>query len=193
MEKMRYGRIKASSSREDQCNDLSVAVVAASDDVQGTSVLKRHTCVVDEVLAANVQRCMVANAPPYNALINRYCLIGRVDEGRKLFDVMMCDRDVISYNVLINGYCKNDVIDKAIGLMDEMCRLKIDPNVIAWMKETSIVCHDFIRAHTLQPPPKVLIRHRFIKIEQLWKNMSEKLLALLMFVLDEIGVRVASQ
>ncbi|GJW33725.1 hypothetical protein Tco_0053757 [Tanacetum coccineum] len=41
--------------REDQCNDLSVAVVAASDDVQGTSVLKRHTCVVDEVLAANVQ------------------------------------------------------------------------------------------------------------------------------------------
>ncbi|GKC40177.1 putative pentatricopeptide repeat-containing protein [Tanacetum coccineum] len=61
-----------------------------------------------------------------------YCLIGRVDEGRKLFDVMMCDHDVISYNVLINGYCKNDVIDKAIGLMDEMCRLKIDPNVVTY-------------------------------------------------------------
>ncbi|GJR69220.1 hypothetical protein Tco_0015285 [Tanacetum coccineum] len=55
---------------EDQCNDLSVAVMAASDDVQGTSVLKHHTeeigessktmvtasGVADEVLAANVQR-----------------------------------------------------------------------------------------------------------------------------------------
>ncbi|GKA32417.1 hypothetical protein Tco_0718784 [Tanacetum coccineum] len=86
MEKMRYGRICVSGKksslpdevfttcvikhcREDQCNDLSVAVVAASDDVQGTSVLKRHTeeigesskimvtasGVTDEVLATNVQ------------------------------------------------------------------------------------------------------------------------------------------
>nr|GEV02186.1 putative pentatricopeptide repeat-containing protein At1g12700, mitochondrial [Tanacetum cinerariifolium] len=79
-----------------------------------------------------VERRMVANAAMYNALINGYCLIGRVDEGIKLFDVMMCDRDVISYNILINGYYKNDEIDKAVGLMDEICRLKIDSNVVTY-------------------------------------------------------------
>nr|GEW39076.1 putative pentatricopeptide repeat-containing protein At1g12700, mitochondrial [Tanacetum cinerariifolium] len=75
---------------------------------------------------------MVANAPPYNALINGYCLIGRVDEGKKLFNIMICDRDAINYSVLINGYCKKDVIDKTVGLMDEMRRLKIDPDVCYW-------------------------------------------------------------
>nr|GEU38987.1 hypothetical protein [Tanacetum cinerariifolium] len=79
-----------------------------------------------------VERWMVANAAMYNALINGYCLIGRVNEGIKLFDVMMCDRNVISYNILINGYYKNDEIDKVVGLMDEICRLKIDPNVVTY-------------------------------------------------------------
>nr|GEV74655.1 hypothetical protein [Tanacetum cinerariifolium] len=55
--------------REDQCDDSTVAVVAASDGVQVTSMLKRHSeeigessetmvtasGVADEVLAANVQ------------------------------------------------------------------------------------------------------------------------------------------
>ncbi|GFY97706.1 pentatricopeptide repeat (PPR) superfamily protein [Actinidia rufa] len=70
---------------------------------------------------------------PKGMLFRGLCLIdgfsksGKVDEARKVFD-MMPSRNLVSWNAMINGYMKLCDFDSARGLFDQM-EMR---NVVAW-------------------------------------------------------------
>ncbi|CAI9266718.1 unnamed protein product [Lactuca saligna] len=89
----------------------------------------------------------VPNAFTYTTLINGYCLVGKVDEAREIFEVMIQEGYapcVVSYSILIEGYYKSkkkEKIEKACDLFSEMYGNGIVPNVVTCTSLINGLCH----------------------------------------------------
>ncbi|RYR11438.1 hypothetical protein Ahy_B04g068961 [Arachis hypogaea] len=73
-------------------------------------------------LAKNIKLGHQLDVFTYNALIDGYFLINRVNEAAKMFDSTIkagLAPDVHSYSIMINGYCKNKMVDQAITFFKE--------------------------------------------------------------------------
>ncbi|XP_030967398.1 pentatricopeptide repeat-containing protein At3g61520, mitochondrial [Quercus lobata] len=72
----------------------------------------------------------------YGALIHAYCLIGKIDEGMKIFRDMGSASKVppntVIYNILIDSLCKNDDVEHALSLMDDMKVKGVKPNITTY-------------------------------------------------------------
>ncbi|KAI3458804.1 hypothetical protein Pfo_015467, partial [Paulownia fortunei] len=77
------------------------------------------------VLLIMMQKNVVPNVVSYNSLMDGYCLQGRLDEARNIFDSMASKNiapTIHSYTILINGYCRKMKIDDTMHLFHEMPR-----------------------------------------------------------------------
>ncbi|GJY00059.1 pentatricopeptide repeat-containing protein [Tanacetum coccineum] len=78
----------------------------------------------------------------WNTMISGYVSCGWLDEGRVLFDQMVC-RDVVTWNTVISGYAKN-------GRMSEALKLFWDAevkNVVTWNAVvTGFLCNGDLRS-----------------------------------------------
>nr|GLL49850.1 pentatricopeptide repeat-containing protein At1g62914, mitochondrial-like [Ipomoea trifida] len=82
-----------------------------------------------------IQRNIYPDVVTYNALVEGYCLQGRMDEVRKVFGRMVesgIQPDVMTYNTLINGYCKIKEVDEARKVFGRMVESGIQPNVMTY-------------------------------------------------------------
>merc|ERR1719181_1809572 len=65
-------------------------------------------------------------------MLDAHARTGRMDRAEALFADMQaaasCSPDVITYSTLIKGYCHAGEVDKAMGLLEEMKRLHVQPS-----------------------------------------------------------------
>ncbi|GER36897.1 pentatricopeptide (PPR) repeat-containing protein [Striga asiatica] len=105
--------------------------------------------MVDEaegVVEIMKQQHVIPNVACYNALMNGFCLQGRMDKARNVFDSLCssknCAPDVITYDTLINGYCRKMKMDDAMVIFREMPHKGIKPDVVNY----TTILRGFFRA-----------------------------------------------
>ncbi|KAK7405923.1 hypothetical protein VNO78_07535 [Psophocarpus tetragonolobus] len=64
-----------------------------------------------------------------NSLIHFYAECGKVELGRKVFDIML-ERNVVSWTSLINGYAGRDLAKEAVSLFFRMVEAGVKPNPV---------------------------------------------------------------
>ncbi|XP_016493772.2 pentatricopeptide repeat-containing protein At5g56310-like [Nicotiana tabacum] len=67
------------------------------------------------------------NVVAITAMVIGYCKEGRVEEGRILFDGILC-KDSVAYNAMISGYAQNGRNEEALKLLVEMLRMSLRPD-----------------------------------------------------------------
>ncbi|WOH13873.1 hypothetical protein DCAR_0933386 [Daucus carota subsp. sativus] len=77
-----------------------------------------------------IQKGVPPDSITYNALMDGYCLTGKMDRALEVLNTMRSNEiwpDCYSYNILINGYCKRQELDKAISLLRQMSAQGLKP------------------------------------------------------------------
>nr|GEW47908.1 putative pentatricopeptide repeat-containing protein At3g49142 [Tanacetum cinerariifolium] len=80
-----------------------------------------------------VKKGLLSNAYVGNGLITMYGKCGRVVEGRKVFDEMVC-KDVVSWNSLVAAYAQNGMFEDGLDVcrtMMECCDVKVNAGTMA--------------------------------------------------------------
>ncbi|KAM7254166.1 hypothetical protein ACFE04_031848 [Oxalis oulophora] len=65
-----------------------------------------------------------------NALIHMYCLCGKIDMARQIFDMNTNRDDVVTWNVMISGYNRMKKYDEARKLFGEMEKKRVLPSLV---------------------------------------------------------------
>ncbi|KAK7856120.1 pentatricopeptide repeat-containing protein [Quercus suber] len=88
------------------------------------------------VMRKMIKEGLTPTVVTYGALIHAYCLIGKIDEGMKIFRDMGSASKVppntVIYNILIDSLCKNDDVERALSLMDDMKVKGVKPNTTTY-------------------------------------------------------------
>ncbi|KAJ4825494.1 hypothetical protein Tsubulata_037483 [Turnera subulata] len=64
----------------------------------------------------------------WNTMIMGLAKCGEVDESRRLFEEMSCNRNTVSWNSMISGYARNGRFVEALELFRKMQQQKIEPS-----------------------------------------------------------------
>ncbi|KAE8722133.1 putative WRKY transcription factor 23 [Hibiscus syriacus] len=79
---------------------------------------------------------LTPKATTFGALIHGYCLNGKLDKARKLFDDMSTSAKILpstaTYNILIESLCKVNDVQAALSLMDDMKAKGVKPNTTTY-------------------------------------------------------------
>ncbi|KAL5055849.1 hypothetical protein RYX36_036531 [Vicia faba] len=66
-----------------------------------------------------------------SALIVMYSKCGKVEDARKVFDGMDM-KDLVSLNAVVSGYAQQGLPNEAMGLVENMKLMGVNPNVVTW-------------------------------------------------------------
>ncbi|KAM7254223.1 hypothetical protein ACFE04_031905 [Oxalis oulophora] len=98
-------------------------------------LLKGFTCHValefgTELHAHVLKLGFESNVYVQNALIHMYCLCGKIDMARQIFDMNTNRDDVVTWNVMISGYNRMKKYDEARKLFGEMEKKRVLPSLV---------------------------------------------------------------
>lgn len=85
----------------------------------------------EKIHALVVKYDFEADAFVISALIDMYSKCRMIETAKRVFDGMV-DKDLVALNTMVFGYVQQGMVKKALGLVQEMERLGLKPNVIAW-------------------------------------------------------------
>ncbi|KAH6761362.1 hypothetical protein C2S51_018311 [Perilla frutescens var. frutescens] len=77
---------------------------------------------------------VIPDVSSYSTMIRGFCKVGMVEDAEKLFDEMICEKNLMTYNIIIDGLCKNGLVERAQRIVDRMVEDEAccSPDVIAY-------------------------------------------------------------
>lgn len=88
-----------------------------------------------------VVKTLIPDIPINNALITMYSRCGNIVQARSIFDEMNTEKDFVSWNAIIGGYAQHGLATKALGLFEEMKRMKVEPTHITFVSVLNACGH----------------------------------------------------
>ncbi|KAG6505015.1 hypothetical protein ZIOFF_037363 [Zingiber officinale] len=67
-----------------------------------------------------------------SSIVDLYGTFGRVDNARRLFDLITDSRDLVMWNTMISAYAHNGLSSECLNLFYQMQLESVHPNVISW-------------------------------------------------------------